>query len=208
MIANDSARTSIPWPIWMLRFVASGDDQAFWDLIWSVGGSPPYGGVSYDEASAVYHLVEDYRGSGMASQRLYDAVRELIQHDPYRQAVLEVFRCNDQITSNPDSFTNQPITTGLALSNQLKHPGVQAVFLAFRSQLAHREGNIERAKEDTLAALAAFLQLADGDAVYANRAAQSAQNAIAFTDMTEGRSAAVKLQSKLASVLSDLDVSE
>jgi hypothetical protein len=52
--ADDPDYTTLPWPHWMLRYVSSDDPEAMSDLEWSVGGSPPYGGVSYDEASAVY----------------------------------------------------------------------------------------------------------------------------------------------------------
>jgi hypothetical protein len=41
--------------------------------VWSVGGSPPWG-VSYDEAAAVYELIEDYQGIDTASSESYTAV--------------------------------------------------------------------------------------------------------------------------------------
>ncbi len=70
--------SSKAWPYWMLRYMMKDDEQAFEDLVWSVGGSPPYGGISYEEAKVVYHLIEDYRGKGMASPARYKAVRKFV----------------------------------------------------------------------------------------------------------------------------------
>ena len=91
-----TVENDIPWPDWVLRFIAADNEESFMDAIWSVGGSPPYGGVSYEEAAAVYYLLEDYRGPGMAGEKLYEDVRGFIRRDPYRQAVLDIFYVNDQ----------------------------------------------------------------------------------------------------------------
>ena len=88
----DDDRETIAWPFWMLRFVATDDPDAFSDLIWSVGGSPPYGGVSYDEGAAVYELLESYRGAGEATPEAYDAVRAHIADNVERQDALEHIR--------------------------------------------------------------------------------------------------------------------
>src|SRR5687768_5529413 len=91
----DAERDDSPpaWPHWMARFVGSGGDEgAFWDLIWSVGGSPPYGGVGYDEASAVYELLEAYRGPGMAPDSHYDRVSGFLAGRPDAVLALEAFR--------------------------------------------------------------------------------------------------------------------
>src|SRR6185436_7424701 len=58
--------TSKPWPHFLIRYMLQNDESTFEDLIWSVGGSPPYGGVSYEEAKAIFELVENYRGPGTA----------------------------------------------------------------------------------------------------------------------------------------------
>jgi hypothetical protein len=85
MQVEDSSK---PWPYWMLRAMMSDDKQGFSDLVWSVFGSPPYGGISYEEAGAVYDLIEDFRGSGMASGARYDAVRSVLREHPERERVL------------------------------------------------------------------------------------------------------------------------
>ena len=67
-------RADIPWPNWILRYVGADAPDAMEDLVWSVGGSPPYGGVSYDEASEVYNLLEKFMGPGKAPKAAYDSV--------------------------------------------------------------------------------------------------------------------------------------
>ena len=62
-------RTTIPWHIWLLRYMATDDESAFEDLIWSVGGSPPYGDISYEEAGAVYDLLQEFRGVAPSQRR-------------------------------------------------------------------------------------------------------------------------------------------
>src|SRR5262245_47491464 len=97
--------SNTPWPYWMLRYIATDDEKAFWDLVWSVGGSPPYGGVSYEEAKAVYDLLEDYRGPGEASPSSYTAVKKFAKGNQERLDALEAFSINDKITSASDSFS-------------------------------------------------------------------------------------------------------
>lgn len=47
-----------------------------------VGGSPPYGGISYDEAAAVFELLEDFRGPSQASDASYSKVESFIEGRP------------------------------------------------------------------------------------------------------------------------------
>jgi hypothetical protein len=205
MSPQPQEKTSIPWPQWMLRAVATADESAFWDLIWSVGGSPPYGNVGYQEAEAVYNLLEEFRGPGTASAKAYEAVNKFVADDPFRVAVVELFRCNDEITSNSTSFGADPVKKGFALCQQLKHDGARALFLAYRSQLAYRGGNIADARKDTLEALTIFLRLADQDPAYSEKAAQTAQNAISFTALGGDQAGALKLKAKLDPILRGFD---
>src|SRR5213596_1439490 len=110
MTAKEIDPTTLPWPYWMLRYVGSDAPQALEDLIWSVGGSPPYGGVSDDEASAVYDLLEDYRGPGAAEAASYTRVQSFIGSQSDSAIALEIFRCVDQIQSAADSYERAPVT--------------------------------------------------------------------------------------------------
>jgi hypothetical protein len=78
-MSDDTKRTSTPWPYWLIRYLASDDPSAFEDLISSVRGSPPYGGVSYDAvAAAVCERLEAYRGPGRAPDDACAAVEKLL----------------------------------------------------------------------------------------------------------------------------------
>jgi hypothetical protein len=83
--------TQVPWPEWLLRYLACDNEESFEDLIWSVGGSPPYGGVSYEEGAAVYELLEKYRGPGKAPEGAYQKLRGFIAKVPDRLDALETF---------------------------------------------------------------------------------------------------------------------
>jgi hypothetical protein len=200
--------TEDPWPGWVLRFIASDDQEAFSDAVWSVGGSPPYGGVSYEEAEAVYDLLESYTGPGMAEKETYEAVRRFVRNDPYRSAVLDLFYVNDQITSDPGNYTAQMVAKGLALAEQVEHAGMQGTFLSYQSGLAHSHGDLDTAIEANMRGLQLFLQLADEDEVYAMRAAQCAQNAIALAQLNGDMARARQLYEMLGPILDGFDLEE
>jgi hypothetical protein len=200
-------KTEIAWPQWVLRYVASDDPDAYSDAIWSVGGSPPYGGVSYEEASSIFELLESYVGPGAADAKLYSAARARIKDSRERQAVLELFQVNDQITSNPDTYGADVVARGMALGKQLKDDGILGTFLCYQSGLAYRDGNLAEAIKANWQALQIFLRLADGDPVYRTRAAQCSQNAISYLALSGDQAGALELKQKLASVLEGFDFS-
>ena len=201
MSESEHEKTKLAWPHWMLRFVGSDDEDAMEDLMWSVGGSPPYGGVSHEEASAVYELLEDYRGPGAASADSYDRVRPFTSIDPARQLAIEIFRCADEIQSKAASYEMSPVERGLELSRQAGHRAAEATFLAFEAGLQYRMGNLSAARDRTLEALDAFLSAADEDPVYEKRVRQMAQNAVSFTALGGDRVRARALLQNLAGVM-------
>jgi hypothetical protein len=196
---DDPSKT--PWPYWMLRYIATDDENAFENLVWSVGGSPPYGGVSYEEASAVYDLLEDYRGPGEASPKSYAAVRGYLEGHSERLDALEAFSINDQITSAPQSFTADVVDRGSKLAAKLGHDGLRCLFLAYDAQLAHRLGNVARARDLTVEALKLGLSVAAEDSAYTKRIAQLAQNAISLTALAGDRDAAMRMQTQFGDLL-------
>lgn len=201
MTDSELEKTEVAWPHWMLRYVGSDDEDAMEDLIWSVGGSPPYGGVSYDEASAVYDLLEEYRGPGSASGTAYDRVESFVGSDAERKLALDIFRCADEIQSEAASYGMQPVQRGLALSRQAGHRAAEASFLAFEAGLRYREGDLAAARDRTLEALDIFLAAAEEDPVYAKRVRQTAQNAVSLTAMSGDHARARELLHGLAGVM-------
>ena len=201
MTAPPDNPSALPWPYWMQRYIATDDEQAFWDLVWSVGGSPPYGGVSYEEAKAVYDLLEDYRGAGEASPASYAAVKMFAKGHQERLDALEAFKINDEITSAPESFGADVAARGSRLAAKIGHKGLKCVFLAYEAQVTHRNGDVGRARDLTIDALKLGLLLAAEDAAYGKRVAQLAQNAIALMAMSGDRAGALHLQTQLADLL-------
>lgn len=176
-------RTSIPWPEWVLRSISTGTTEALHDAIWSVGGSPPYGDVSYEEAAAVYELLEQFSGPGMASEEVYNGVRRLIADDTERLDVLEIFRISDRISSNPEVFTVEDAALGLSLARKIEHIGAQAYFNSLLAEFDHRNGNIPAARARILEVLPVFSVLAAQDNAYIDRMLATLQNTISFCAM-------------------------
>jgi len=202
-----TSNVEIPWPQWVLRFIASDDEDAYSDAIWSVGGSPPWGGVSYEEAAAIFELLEDYRGPGTAKTKFYSAAQTQLMNSPERQSILELFLINDQITSNPDTYGADVLERGLTLSKQVMHDGILGTFMCYQSALAYRNNDLPAAMKANWQALQIFLRLADEDPAYGKRAAQCSQNAISYLLLSGDRDGALQLQEKLASILEGFDFS-
>jgi tetratricopeptide (TPR) repeat protein len=200
MYSSNINATSIPWPTWLIRYIASDDRNAFNDVIWSVGGSPPYGGVSYEEASAVYDLLESHLGQGMAPESAYEKVRQFIDKKPERLYALEAFHCYDHIKSSPDAYSEQDITNGIALSNKLDNEGLQAFFISLQAQLLYKAGEISKARQLIDKALSIFVTLASKDHAYTKRVADLTTNAASFMVMDADFATARKIMNQLADV--------
>jgi hypothetical protein len=193
--------TTVAWPEWMLRYVGTDDQGSLQDLTWSVGGSPPYGGVSYEEAVAVYALLEDYHGPGAASGASYQAVHAFLKPRSRPALALETFRCVDAIQSDNEGYSLEPVHRGLDLSRQLRHDGAEAAFLSFEAGWHLRDGDDESARGLTRKALEMFLPLAEADEAYAKRVSQSAVNAVSLTAQTGNLDGARELLNDLAEVM-------
>lgn len=201
MARHDPDPTALPWPYWMLRYVGSDDPDALNDLVVSVGGSPPWGGVSYDEAAAVYRLLEDYHGPGMASDASYATVLTLLEPASAGALTIDVFRCTDAIQSDAEDYGLDVVDRGLELTRALGDPGAEATFLAFAAGWYIRAGDDESARALTREALDIFLELADADDVYARRVEQSATNAVSLTARTGDLDGARDLLGALADLI-------
>src|SRR5712692_1050262 len=118
MAKTAKAKAAQPWPYWMLRYVGTGEPQAFEELIWSVGGSPPYGGVSWEEAGAVYEMLESYQGAGRADPEKYSAVESFAGGDHANRLALEIFRIHDSVASSPNDLNETELARGGSLAEQ------------------------------------------------------------------------------------------
>ena len=177
---NTDDRTSVPWPQWMLRYIGTNNQEAFSDLMWSVGGSPPYGGVSYDEGAAVYRLLESHTGPGVASSAAFDEVRSLVGRRQDALAALDAFECYDAIVTAPDSIPPALAERALALANQVKHDGARAGLLVLAAQERLQQGDLAGSARLFQDALALFATLATRDSAYNERLGMVAQNAISM----------------------------
>lgn len=193
--------SSLGWPHWMVRYMLHDSAEALEDLIWSVGGSPPYGGISWEEAAAVFELVENFRGKGMASAAHYAAVRKLVRSHPERQRVMDLFQCYDEIVSASDGYSRTVADKGLAIAESIGEPAPIALFKLYQAGVAGRVGQNAEAAALTVEALELFLGAVEQDPGLAQRVAAAAQNAIALTAMAGDRARAAKLLDDLSEVL-------
>lgn len=193
--------TEQPWPYWMLRYIGSDDREALDDLVWSVGGSPPYGGISYDEASAIYDVIQGYLGPGQVPAAAYASAEQYLGAAPQRKQVLDLFRCADAVQSTPNDYDSAVVERGLAMARSLRHRGAEASFLCFQAGWHHRSGNLGEAHSRTMEALSIYLELAEEDPSYEGRVRQCAQNAIGFAVLAGSKPEARRLLEQLGELL-------
>lgn len=188
-----------PWPYWLTRAILASGEDAWMDAVWSVGGSPPSGGVSYDEGAAVYELLEAYRGPGMASSSSYDAVAAHLGGDPAAVLALEIFRLHDVIASRDSPHaTREEIDAGIALAEDLRDPRAMLYFELLDGDLAIQEERLTDAKERFIACAGALQALVVEDPVYVPRLADVMLNVTSLSvldgDFVTARSTAAVLQ--------------
>lgn len=174
-------QTSVPWPQWMLRYIGANNEEAFTDLMWSVGGSPPYGGVTYDEGAAVYRLLESHTGAGEASPAAFAEVRSLAAGRQGALAALDAFECYDAIVTAPDSIAPALTDRALELADNIGHDGARAGLLVLAGQARMQQSDLVESTHLFQDALALFAMLAERDGAYEERLRMTAQNAISMT---------------------------
>ena len=175
--------SEVPWPYWMVRYVVADTMQAMSDLIWSVGGSTPYGGVSAEEAAAVYELVENFRGPGRAPERFYARVERSALRQPAAWRALEAFRMFDRVASSPDDFSLEDLRVGGVDTVETTEEPLRSYFQLLDAQLRYRDGDYSGAKELTLKAVDVLRAFAARDPVYVHRLTQALTNAVSFCAM-------------------------
>ena len=161
---------SLSWPYWLTRAILANGQEAWMDAVWSVGGSPPYGGVSYEEGAAVYALLEAYQGPGMAPSSAYDVVAAHLGGAPDSVLALEIFRLHDAIASRDVArATREEIDAGKALAQDLRDPRAALYFELLDGDLAVREERITDARDRFLACANELNGMAVEDPVYVTR---------------------------------------
>jgi tetratricopeptide (TPR) repeat protein len=191
-------RSEVKWPFWLVRYIASDSKEAFNDLIWSVGGSPPYGGVAYDEASAVYELLEDYLGEGKASEGSYAKVEKFIINKPVEMKAMEAFRIYDKVVSNSENYTLKDLRIGNEDAVDVVDQPLTAYFNLLKAGVYYREGDPVNAYQFAIKAVDPLLTFQQNDAVYLDRLAAALTNSAVFAnlngDMAEARRCAFELK--------------
>jgi hypothetical protein len=192
-------QSALPWPYWLSRAILASCEVAWMDAVWSVGGSPPYGGVSYEEGAAVYELLEAYRGPGMASSSTYDGVAAHLGGDPAAVLALEIFRLHDAIASRTSPHaTREEIDAGRALAEDLRDPRATLYFELLDGDLAIQEERLTDAKERFITCAGGLQALAMEDPVYIPRLADVMVNVASLSvrdgDFVTARTAATVLQ--------------
>jgi tetratricopeptide (TPR) repeat protein len=203
-------KEDVPWPYWMIRYIVADTEAAMWDLIWSVGGSPPYGGVSYDEAAAVYELVERFRGPGKAPEINYANVERHIINKPIAFKAIEAFRFYDKVASKSETYTYQDLMIGKEEAIGVVEEPLSSYFKLLKAGLKYNEGKLEDAYHLASQTIDPLLTYAENDPVYTKRLSQALINTATFStlngDLVFARRCAAELKKlRLSQVLGDFE---
>lgn len=187
----------ISWPYWMVRYVVADTEEALSDLIWSVGGAPPYGDVDYSEAEAVYQLIEQFRGPGRASESAYALVERFLTARPEAARALEAFRIYDRVASRSESYTDADLRIGSVDAIDAVDEPLSAYFDLLRAGLRHGTGALAEAYALSRRAVESLSRFAEIQTVYRTRLIQALTNNASFAvlngDFAEARRSAEQL---------------
>jgi hypothetical protein len=191
-------RTEVKWPFWMVRYIVADNQESLDDLIWSVGGSPPYGNVDYDEAEAVYELVEGFMGAGRSKEKLYAKVEKFIINKPLEFKAIEAFRIYDRVASNSEGYTLNDLRIGNEEAVNVVDEPLNSYFNLLKAQLMYNSGNLVEAYDLADKSVNPLLRFAQSDKVYLNRLSQALTNTAIFAtlngDLAEARRCAFELK--------------
>ena len=191
-------KNEIKWPFWMVRYIVADTKQALDDLIWSVGGSPPYGNVSYEEAEAVYNLIQDFMGSDKATERSYAKVEKFIINKPVELKAIEAFRIYDIVASNSANYAYNDLRIGNDDAVDVVDQPLSSYFNLLKAGLKYKEGDLKEALKLSVKAVDPLLNFAQNDPVYLNRLSQTLTNTAMFAtlngDLAEARRCANELK--------------
>ena len=183
LAAPARAREDVSWPYWMVRYIVADTPEALDDLMWSVGGSPPYGGVAFDEAKAVYLLVEQFTGPGRASEAAYAAVERFLTERAEASRALEAFRIFDRVASNSETYTDQDLRIGGVNAVDVVDEPLSSYFDFLAAQLRYRERDVEKAYQLSQRAIDSLKRHFDADPAYRLRLVNTLTNTCSFAVM-------------------------
>jgi len=159
-------REEIPWPYWMIRYIVADTIEAVADLFWSIGGSPPYGGISYEEAEAVYALLNQFTGPGRASEAAYAAVEKFLTGRAEASRALEAFRIFDRVASNPEEYTDIGLRIGGVEAVEAVDEPLSSYFDFLLAGLRHKQGDLREAYRLSQRSIDSLYKHYEADAVY------------------------------------------
>lgn len=204
---QSGSREDIPWPYWMIRYIVADNQEAMEDLVWSVGGSPPYGNVPYEEAEDVYNLIESFRGPGKAQEIRYANVEKHILHKPLALKALEAFRLYDNVASNAEEYTYADLRIGRDEAVGVVEEPLTSYYRLLKSGLKYREGFMDEAYQLAAESLEPLKRFAENDPAFDNRYCQALTNTAIFAtlngDLPLARTCAASLKERKASKMLD-----
>jgi tetratricopeptide (TPR) repeat protein len=164
----------MPWPIWLLRYIATGTQSVLLKLRGAVDTTSQDSGMGEEALHTLRLLVAYYVEEGILSEQLYNKVQDKIQ-DPHAIQALTALHLYDQLEAKSEEVTLESITQGLTIAEAFDHDGLSSYFLIHQAEWLRASGDIPSAKVTAHQALTTLRGLAAADPDYEARLDQAAE---------------------------------
>jgi hypothetical protein len=170
--ASAAALTTGHWTAWMLRMIATGDEQATADMLGSIAEAARTGQLSAEQKAALDELVEQYFGPGAVGATTANRARAAFARQGRESAVLHLYLIGDRLASGEPVALDE-LADAVATSRALDAPAAEAFFMAVTAQMSY-SADPAAAFQLAVGALGKYVKLRDQDEVYGTKVGMTA----------------------------------
>jgi hypothetical protein len=170
--ASAAALTTRHWTTWMLRSIASGQEQAIADMLGSIAEAARIGQLSTKQKSALDELIEQYFGPGAVGAPTASRAQAAFAGQELESEVLELYLIADRLASG------EPVDLGelvgaVETARSISSPAAEAFFLAVTAQMSY-QADPSAAFALAIDALGIFVDLRNEDKIFDSKVGMTA----------------------------------
>ena len=170
--ASAAALTTGHWTEWMLRMIATGDEQATADMLGSIAEAARSGEISTEQKAALDELVEQYFGPGAVGAPTVNRARAAFAGEEQESDVLDLYLLSDRLASGEQVGLDE-LAEAVETAQSLDAPATEAFFTAVTAQLTYQADPVA-AFRLAIDALEKYVELREQDEIYASKVGMTA----------------------------------
>jgi hypothetical protein len=171
--ASAAALTTKHWTHWMLRMIATGEQQAICDSLGAIAEAGRSRTLSAGQTRALNEMYEQHFGPGEVGEPAAGNALSAFDGEARERAVVTLFLVADRFASGSEGLTAGDAVAALRVAEAIGAADAQAFFGAITAQhLARSDPTL--AFEAAVAAVERFAHLANEDPIYKSKLGQTA----------------------------------